>query len=106
MTSNQPSLKEKVNVESVSGKAETTDDSESSIETNIDNIDRNGLLFDAIENGNVKIIQELLKNGHDPNTRNSMRQPTLFIASLKGNMQIINLLWCPLSRASVMDHKT
>ena len=59
MTSNQPSLEEKVNVESVSGKAETTNNNKSSIETNTDNINRNGLLFDAIENGNVKIVEEL-----------------------------------------------
>ena len=55
-------------------------------------LDRDGSLLIAIAKENVKIVGELLKIGCNPNVTDGMKNHALVIASLKGNMQIINLL--------------
>ena len=61
-------------------------------EIDVKQINRNGSLIIAIANGNVKIVEELLKIGCNPNVTNLTKDPALFIASLTGNIQILHLL--------------
>ena len=58
-------------------------------EIDVKQINRNGSLIIAIANGNVKIVEELLKIGCNPNVTNLKKDPALFIASLTENIYII-----------------
>ena len=56
-------------------------------ESNIEQLDRTGALFDAIESENVTLVERLLKND-----KNELHQRPLHLASGKGNFQIVKLL--------------
>ena len=58
----------------------------------VEQINRNGSLIIAIAKENVKIVEELLRIGCDPNAKTQMKGLALFIASSNGNTKIINLL--------------
>ena len=99
MTSNQQeSLK--LDVEENSEKAETTEDEDrkSSSANDTDkflkvlDVDKDEILFNAIENESLTIIEDLLKLGCDPNATNSHGQTALMVAFINGRLDVVQFL--------------
>ena len=96
MTSNQQQLLE-VNVEEVLEKAKTTEDEDSKSNPANDtdkflkslNVDKDDLLFDAIENESLTIVEDLLKLNCNPNAVNLLGQSALMVAFINGRLNIV-----------------
>ena len=50
------------------------------------------LLFEAVNSGDIKLLQELLESGTNPNCNNTQGQTPLHIAVSHGQLDIINVL--------------
>ena len=99
MTSNQQNSL-KVDTEEISQKAETNedDDGKSSSANDTDkflkvlDVEKDEILFNAIENESLTIVEDLLKLDCDPNATNSHGQTALMVAFMNGRLNVVAFL--------------